>query len=829
MARNTIDFGIDLGTTNSEIAILDGITPRVIKNTMESDFTPSCVYIDKNGNLHVGNIAKDRIYDDPRNSFMEFKRTMGTGSSYTFERSKKKMTAEELSAEVLKSLKEDVRLATGEIVENALITVPADFKLPAIEATKKAAELAGIQYCEILQEPIAAAIAYGFQKPDENTIWMVYDFGGGTFDAAIIQMKEGGFNVVAHGGDDILGGKDIDFAIIDKYLVPHIMNETNLVDFNRSQLEKYRTVFAKLKNKVEAAKISLSKVEKSIIEISDLFARAESSIDYDLFYELSREEVVDVAIPFIVRSVDKCRQVIGEAGFKPEDIKKLILVGGPTKAPYFRDFLADKDNGLNIPLEFSVDPLTVVAQGAAISAATRKSVRKENGTILPDVFALDIQYKPIDADEEPIVGIRVTPPVGKNLIGYRLEIKGVNWASGQMKVDKGSILCTLKAESGIKNTYKIILFDPEGTAVKIDNDEFSYIIGNATASQSLTHSIGLAMADDSVVWYFNKNDSLPAKKIDVFHTTHIIRKDSTADIISIPIVEGESKKAANNTLVGKLRIKPQNARRDIPINSEIEINIEIDQNRILKTKAFIPVLDEEIPNVIDLHRYEPSIQDVKDDYDVQVARLEQIKYDINQVQLDNVSDEVNIESTANTLSEIRQKISYGKDEATELIAAQSKLNEIKEKLSKAEDILDWPKKVDEANDLIENTRTIVDKFGDNNMKLQMAEMEQEINKTINVKDSDLLTKQLSELSDFRISIVIQQPGWWVYMLSELKKEDINTFTDPAAARKNIADGNNAVTSQNLDGIRRAVVSLINLLPSGRQEKYASGYGSSLIH
>lgn len=282
MTHSTIDYGIDLGTTNSEIALFthgDGNKTEVIKNIEGFENTPSAVWIQKGGvdeqgrkkddRLVVGRQAKDRVEEDPGNAKQEFKRQMGKEESLDFTGTGRKMKPEELSAEVLKQLKKNVEEWKGENITAAVITVPADFSAAAIEATNRAARLAGLTASPLLQEPVAAAMAYGFQSNSDKVRWLVYDFGGGTFDAALIHVRDGMIRVENHGGDKYLGGKDIDYAIVDDLLAPAVRKRFSASDFYRKN-EKYRADFARLKKRSEEAKIRLSRSASEIIDLSDL-------------------------------------------------------------------------------------------------------------------------------------------------------------------------------------------------------------------------------------------------------------------------------------------------------------------------------------------------------------------------------------------------------------------------------------------------------------------------------------------------------------------------------------------------------------------------------
>src|SRR5436190_12758150 len=269
MSRATIDLGIDLGTTNSCIGLLKGNEVEILRNNDGQECTPSAVWIDRKDRLHVGQRAKEQYEADEENACIEFKLQMGKATERTFQRSGRKLKPEELSAEVLKSLLGDARNRLNEEVEAAVITVPADFDLPQCDATRRAAQLAGLTNSPLLQEPVAAALAYGFQSESDQVFWMVYDLGGGTFDAAVMQMREGIFRVVNHGGDRHLGGKLIDWAIVEQLLVPAVLRGRKLTGFRRGN-PRGQAAFAKLKLAAEQAKIRVSREQAVEINIDPL-------------------------------------------------------------------------------------------------------------------------------------------------------------------------------------------------------------------------------------------------------------------------------------------------------------------------------------------------------------------------------------------------------------------------------------------------------------------------------------------------------------------------------------------------------------------------------
>jgi molecular chaperone DnaK len=265
---DTVDYGIDLGTTNSCIARWEAGSVRVFQNNDQMNVTPSAVHILKNGRVIVGRRGYSAKLTDPDNISTEFKRWMGQKDRAHFPAAHRELSAEELSAEVLKSLREDVRRQTGTNVTAAVITVPAAFGALQCEATARAAQLAGLEEAPLLQEPIAAAIGYGARPDISNQRWLVFDLGGGTLDIAVVSTREGRLNVLEHRGDNLLGGKDIDRLIIEHVLLPALEENCEL---RASGPNSARSgLLPRLRIKAEEAKIDLSAEKQVIVSLFDL-------------------------------------------------------------------------------------------------------------------------------------------------------------------------------------------------------------------------------------------------------------------------------------------------------------------------------------------------------------------------------------------------------------------------------------------------------------------------------------------------------------------------------------------------------------------------------
>lgn len=828
MKSLTIDFGIDLGTTNSTIARLNGIDAEVFKNNEGFEFTPSAVWMDKNEKIHVGRRAKDRFEDDPGNAFSEFKLQMGTNTKYTFERNKKSYSPEELSSLVLKSLKEDVRRQLGEEVTSVVITVPAAFELPQCKATNIAAELAGFTNHPLLQEPHAAALAYGFQSESNNKFWMVYDFGGGTFDAAIVQVKDGQIEVVHHGGDNGLGGKNLDWEITNKLLVPAVIKEFKLTNFTRDN-KVYRGAFAKLKAEAEKAKIRLS-LEDSVEIIIDNLYKNDKGEAIEFTYEILKSDFEKLAKPFILRSINICKQVLLEKRLGTSNIEKMIMVGGTSLIPYLRQMLLDPNEGLGIPLESSIYPITVVAKGAAIFAGAQKV------PIIPievknDEFLLDLDYQPVGPDPEPPIGGKIV--TDKNLDFSEYTIEFVNktvrpeWRSGKIKLSsEGGFVDQLWAEKRKKNEFVIELYTPSGIKQKTIPETFYIILGNLSADAPLPHSIGIAMANNETDFLLQKGDPLPAKNRSIHRNINEVRVGQNEDVVIIPIVEGENKRHADhNRLIGSLTIPANKIKRTLPANSEIEITLVVDTSRLVIVKVDIPILDEQFEIEANLVIEPGIIQDMITDFEKDKEKyenlLEKAKNESDSKAL-KILEQIESE---NILIENESLLDAAKVDPDSGLKAKNRILDFKTILDNAEDALEWPTLVNEAQEVIRKSKEIVDEHGTANDKHRFSSLKKEIERSISDKDADLLRRRIDQMNTLYFAILREQPGFWVACF-DYAKESRDTMKDKSEADQLIAKGQRAIQNNDIEGLKSVIQKMYDLLPITQQQDM--GFGGTTI-
>ena len=395
MARLKIDYGIDLGTTNSAICRMEQGEPVIKKTDTLKDTMPSCISATRRGAIKAGDSAYNDMKSDKRratkswrseasNTYVEFKRTMGTDKVYPSSNLGKDLNSEELSAEVLKALKSFI---TDENV-GSVVTVPAKFTVNQKTATMQAAKLAGFDHCELLQEPIAASMAYGISSEQKDGIWMVFDFGGGTFDAALVKVEDGIMQVFDTEGDNYLGGKNLDEAIVDKLIIPYLQAnfsiEGILADKSKNEVlrEAMKTYAEEAKNQ-----LSFKDSEDIISNLGDL-GEDEDGEEIELDLTLTQSQVFDVMRPYFQKAVDICKKLLEKNNLKGNQLSKLILVGGPTHSPLIRQMLREQ---ITPNVDTSIDPMTAVATGAALYASTIDAEIKEED-IKQDTIRLDVGY-----------------------------------------------------------------------------------------------------------------------------------------------------------------------------------------------------------------------------------------------------------------------------------------------------------------------------------------------------------------------------------------------------------------------------------------------------
>lgn len=389
-------IGIDLGTTNSCVAVLEGGEPKVIPNPEGNRTTPSVVAF-KNGERQVGEVAKRQSITNP-NTIISIKRHMGT--DHQTEVDGKTYTPQEISAIILQHLKAYAEDYLGEKVTKAVVTVPAYFNDAERQATKDAGKIAGLEVERIINEPTAAALAYGLDKMEEDQTILVYDLGGGTFDVSILELGDGVFEVKSTAGDNRLGGDDFDQVIID-YLVEQFKKENGI------DLSKDKMALQRLKDAAEKAKKDLSGVSSTQISLPFITAGEAGPLHLEL--NLTRAKFEELSADLVERTMGPTRQALKDAGLNPAEIDKVILVGGSTRIPAVQEAIK-KETGKEP--HRGVNPDEVVAMGAAIQGGVISGDVKD--VVLLDVTPLSLGIETMGSVFTKLIDRNTTIPTSKS-------------------------------------------------------------------------------------------------------------------------------------------------------------------------------------------------------------------------------------------------------------------------------------------------------------------------------------------------------------------------------------------------------------------------------
>lgn len=818
--RETIDFGIDLGTTNSAIAVAEDDGVRVIKNNDGWDFTPSAVWLPKEGVSHVGRRARERTENDPDNAYAEFKLEMGAaGARRHFQRAGISLTPEELSAEVLKSLRQDAAHEFGYQPEAAVITVPASFALNQNNATSSAAALAGLgEHCPLVQEPTAAAIAYGVQDASESAHWMVFDLGGGTFDAALMSKRDGELQLIQHAGDPYLGGKLIDWALVDDLLVPAVRRALGLPDFARNNA-RWRKNFAKLKLEAENAKIALSRTPS--VEISvDLDDGNGGTEPFE--YVLTRGALDDLALPFYTRAIRLCRDALAESSLRPDHIDRLLLVGGATLSPGLRELLADPIEGPGIPLDHSQDPTTVVARGAAVFARTIRLPRKPQQAA-PGEFAIELHYpaQSVDTTGIPVSG-RVSSGSAVDWTRYTVTLSNPDGRPPfrgprtELGAD-GTFYTEVAIDADTRSRFTVELTDTAGTRRTLAGDTFSITHAAVVPGDAvLTGTLGIGKADGTFDPLLRKGTTLPAQVTKPYRTTIPLRRAEPDAVIRIPLLEGERRRADRNTRVGLIEIRPRDIRIDLPAQSEVEVTFEIQaSNREVLVTADIPLLEQQFEATINRSELlAPEHDELVDRLHDLEQRVRLLQDQAEDVYSDQAQSRLADLAEQKTIPQLRKEVDAAAVDTGAAVTSDRRIRDVEAQLDDIEQAIEIPGLQRELWDLLSSCEDVMEQTGGGSSdRRELQNMRDRASSLGDDATPADLRRLIKRAGEFHVEL-LRRTDQWEYVVFHALVEMRDDMFSRAQADAAILEGRRAVAA----GDRRALAGvnerLRRLLPPG---------------
>ena len=825
MARSKIDYGIDLGTTNSAISRMEHGEAIIKKTDTQKDTMPSCVFFNKKKVVFVGDMALNGLKreqakltqnNDETNGFVEFKRTMGTDKLFYSPNLDKNLTSEELSAEVLKSLKSFIK---DENMNAAVITVPAAFKNNQIDATRRAAQLAGIEHVEVLQEPVAAAIAYGLNHTEKKEgFWLVFDFGGGTFDAALLKADEGMMKIVDTEGDNYLGGKNLDLAIVDEIIIPYLEKTYEMDDiFNYDDTKQiWRQA---MKQFAEETKNQLSFREHCSIlpDLGEFIAKDSNGKEIELDIEVTQADMERVLSPIFQKAINITKELLKRNHLSGNDIDSLILVGGPTLSPVLRKMLEQQ---ICKP-DTSLDPMTVVSKGAALYASTVNLSEKIKDELRDEAYIqIDIGYESTSVETEEFVTLKILKDKTKGRLPEFLLAEIVRsdkaWSSGRIEINEIGEVIEVCLLEGKPNHFEVNIYSPKGTLLRSEPKQFTIIqgIGGIGSMQVLPYNYGIEIRERSTnktlfkqIKGLERNKSLPVIGTENgLKTAQDIRAGNAEDIIKIPLYQGEHNsdgtRAVYNEHVYDVIISGADLSQSLPKNSDVDLVIKINKSQKVTVSAYFPYLDEnidiqvpEIKQTVETSWLENEFRKAKQNIrelesHQKSSQLNHIKYDISELENEFRNNPHDIDNKQNILSNLRKQL---------------------KKIDELSDDTEWSSLQVELETAFEELQAGCEKNGNHKAKQAVQQLRQQLTIIVSNQDVKLGKGLLEEIKDLSVKINFYE--YTVAFIVHCHRDfDELDWVNERYARQLLDSALGILERDNIDELIKITRELILLLP-----------------
>lgn len=819
-----INFGIDLGTTNSLISRFDKGVVEVFKNPSGFKETLPSIVGFRADRIIVGEQAKAYAEKDPKSVCSRFKRKMGTAESLKIKALNASKTPVELSALVLKELRTFIR--SGENPEAAVITIPASFDTVQSIATKEAGHLAGFKQVVLLQEPIAASLAYANRAGMgelKNSQWIVYDLGGGTFDVALVRIVEGELTVVDHEGDNYLGGSDFDALVVEKIIAPELLKRgrfTDLLQNLKSDSGRYNRLWSVLLHKAEEAKIELSNRASTEIDLSmvrDLID--EDGKEIDSIIAITRSELESVLKDAIDSTAEMMRKILTRNSLQPKDLKFVLMVGGATYTPFVRKRIEEL---MEIPVNTNIDPTNAIVVGAAYFASS-KEVNLEQKTIVDSgassSLRIKVAFNRVSQEREELFSAKIEGQTSGLM--YRITREDGGYDSGTKRLAP-RIVEELPLQENAFNIFSLKIYNEQNQLVASDVGRIQIAQGKfSVAGQMLPDDICLVKDDHSkrgarLELVFARNAILPTKCRKTVEVGRTVVKGSE-DEIRIMIVEGSSDNHfSTNKNIGVLLIAGKQVSRDLMRGTEIDLNFEISESREISVSAYLNGTGQEFAAV-----FSPKPRAVP-------TRTLSREIEILEAQINDEKGEAESDNGF----EVAEKLKKLEDKIQELVgeAALLSIDDVTDDRFKLED-----KKRKLAQEFYQatsgkalararseyiklkgETASLVNESGNDRERRQFGEIVAREYSFIDSKVPEKIEAHITVLTQIRWAILLRKPDILVGMFNHLveKRASLN---DQIQAKNLIENGRRHVTEEAWDDLRQVNIRLWELMPSTEKE------------
>jgi molecular chaperone DnaK len=814
-----VNYGIDLGTTNSLIAKFDVGHVDVFKNPRgHKEGLPSVVAFRKD-KIFVGDKARDYMQKDPKNVLSRFKRKMGTTETSRVECIDVSKTPAELSALILKELKGFVH--SGENVKSAVITIPASFDTIQSNASKEAGTLAGINEVILLQEPIAASLAYANRDNSDdlkNSQWIVYDLGGGTFDVALVKIVEGELTVIDHEGDNYFGGTDFDAMIVEELIVPELESIgkfQDLIGEMKSATGQYEKEWYRLLLAAEEAKIELSSDKSTDI---DFEMEDDNGDEVELNLTITRSQFEEVIKDSIDTTTSMLKNILTRQSLQPKDLQFLLMVGGSTFIPFVRKYVEEV---MNITVKTDIDPTNAIVVGAAYFAGVKQ---QQKDTKKKQEYMIKVRtfYERSTQENEEMFTAKIEG--GVEGMTYRIHSLDGSFDSNTKQLSN-RIIEDLPLRSGEFNLFEFSIMDAKGNVIPHGNEQIQIAQGRySVAGQMLPDELSLVRDivgenDTRLDRLFEKNAILPTRGKKTVEVGRTIVKGATGpdDRVKLIVVEGPSTAHfMANKPIGSLEISGEMINRDLLRGTEIDMTFEISESRDLSVSAYLNGTGQEFSQVFNPNKRDVVVADLGR----QIVQLEATVQTEQEEAIENKNNEVARE-LGGVLDQVQALLleagNMPKDSITD---EKFQLEDKKRALAAEVYQLTATKRADSARstylEMKGNTTELVQEHGNDSERHRLREVVGREEVFLHSNNADIIEAATDELGSLRYQILMRTPGYLVHVFEHLMENRIS-MNDQDQAKILIDNGKNLISNESWEDIRIVISRLWDLMPDTERD------------
>ena len=806
--------GIDLGTTNSAICSYDGERTRIWKSPEQNDVTPSAIYLGRRGNKYVGKRAYDAAARSPDNTATLFKRLMGTSTPVKLPAVDLTMTPEECSGEVLRALygylPEEVRNHPD---TGTVITVPAAFNQMQKNATMEAAERAGIGRVALMQEPVAAVMSVMKTRSADGT-FVIYDLGGGTLDVAIAESIAGRINVLAHGGIAMCGGRDFDRLLVDNVVKPWLFEAFDLPE-NLSANPRYKKLVRIAAWAAERAKVELAAREETAIRLEevDVGVRDESEEEIYLDIPVKRSTLDGLMTEKVDESIEAARETLDNAGLAPHDVERVVFIGGPTNYKPLRDRVAFE---LGLPASAEVNPMTAVAEGAAIFAESidwtsqsrnRKTSRGSLASSGPLKVSFNYTARTPGARAKIVTQVDGETPPGTE---FQVDNLDTGWSSGRIALVHGGTADVALSKDG-ENSFKVSVFDASGGAMTLEQDTIT-ITKTAAIVEAIpaSHSIGIEARETlggkvRVEWLVRAGDALPNKGARTFKAGESLKAGSSGSL-NFRLLEGDSDDPEFDRLIGMLKITGNDFEDGvIYAGAELQCEFEMRDSGGIVLEVSVPSIGATFHSGHNFYSREEGQLDfsaagerVKENGEEALRRLDEFSEKIDDPKLEKARTKL---EPAEALDPDEPESERVQEAMAGVDAARRLLGEVRKRNLRDIRQIELERATTLFNDLVrESARPSEENDFDNLVRTAQ--------RVIDRNDSDF-ERHVNDLASKSFKILWRQ-DWFVVDRFKAMASSPHWFTDHARFEALVASGRGSLHNDDIDALRQTIAQLYQI-------------------